>query len=470
MLTTAVYSTCDSIYIGKYSTDSLASTSVFMAFEMVVSSMAQGLFSASAALLAEAQGAKNIDRMNHIVAVAFKMAISYGILVPICCLPVLEPLVVALGARDDLKQESMDYGRIILIGTPFGYSIALLTSSLIRAMGKPMVSMLIGIASALINVAVDPLLIFSADMGVKGAACSTIIAQYVVMPFSIWYLVKKCGLSLKMDHFWHWDLKIAFKAIILSLATGLPSALQNFITILVNNQIHAYAPADQVTDLLAIIGVVGKLSIFIILPTVAVGIAGTVIWSSNMGAKLMSRIKKTVLYVCIIQIVICAIVEIIFQSVPEKLLRMFADEGDDDDIIALGVAPLRTMISGLVMCFGSLTAAIFFQAMQRPVISIGLSLLRQCVLYIIFLYSLPPSMGLDGIYLTYPLSDVISGIIGLIVMIVGTVKLPTDGESMDQWKFMKCKSKETTDIVSLEDSDVEVQEMVKQRKSEKTLP
>ncbi|GKT26490.1 Multi antimicrobial extrusion protein like protein [Aduncisulcus paluster] len=463
MMVSAIYTVIDSVFIGKYSTASLSSVSVFMILEMLITLVAQGFCGSGGTLLAKASGANDKEGMHISIAVTIKILLVFSILVTGILLPFIEPIVVLFGARNELKQDAVDYGKIILAGGPIAYSGLLFVTFMIRTLGKPGVSMLFAIASSLLNIGGDAILIFSCGLGVKGAAYSTLISQIVIVPFGMWYLLKKCDISLKWRHFFRWDGDVAGKIVLLSLASSFPGTLWNVVNIMINNQIHHYADPDDVTLVLAVIAITSRLTTFVLIGVQAMAMAGGIIWSSNLGARLYSRIKKAVLDVCLVQWIVCMIGWIIFQLFPSIFLKMFADKDDIDAIVVIGKTPFKIMMGAMFVRFGSLTAVFMYQSLIRPLVGICMALIRRVVLYMGLISILPGFMGLDGVYWTFPIADVISCIIGIILIVVGMSKLPEDGKPNSDWDFMVCKCSTKEEIIFDEESSkdgIEMKEIV----------
>jgi len=262
-----------------------------------------------------------------------------------------------------------------------------------------------------LNIILDPIFIFVFDMGISGAALATIISQFVSFVYLLRYFYSgKSTISIKLHH-----LKPKFDIIFEIVSVGFPSFARNIagsvVAIIINNSIKVYSPTINVADTyIAILGIVNRVIMFLFMPLFGVIQGMQPIAGYNYGAKQYDRVKEVVKLSIIVTIVLSTFGFLLGELFPKQIMRLF---DNDPGLIENGSVVLRIIISMVPIIGIQIVGGALYQALGKAIPSLVVSLLRQVLLFIPLALILPRVLPnpLLGIWLTYPLSDLVSTII-----------------------------------------------------------
>ena len=327
----------------------------------------------------------------------------------------LPQLLNIFGCTDSLRQYALDYGFVIALGIPF-MMIGTTLNSIIRADGSPKYSMVSMVIGAIINIILDPIAIFTFNMGVKGAAIATIVSQIVSFIVNIMYI--KRFKSIKVD-------KKSFKFEFLRAKTVAMLGVSSFITqmaivivICVQNKLFKKYGVNSKfgADIpITVLGIVMKINQ--ILSSIIIGIAAgsQPIVGFNYGARKYKRVKETIKIVLISSLCVSCIAFILFQTIPEKLISIF---GSGDELynefacLAFRVFLMLTLFNGIQIASG-----IFFQAIGKPAKSAFLTLSRQILFFTSAAIILSNTFGVMGVLYAGPVSDGLAFLVSATLLI-----------------------------------------------------
>lgn len=416
MLSNALYNLVDAIFVG-HGAGSLAIAGLSIAFplQMIFGAFALmygvGAASISSIMLGKGDG----DKASKAAGNGFSLAIITSLIIFILCFIFLDKILFALGASDKILPYAKDYSKIIIFGIPF-LSFSMVANNLIRATGDAKSSMKIMLLGTLINIILDPILIFGFKMGIKGAAYATIIGQIISAIYALSYFLRsKYSISLSKKSF-RISSKMAKNTIILGTATFVRQIGTSIIALLANNLLSIYGG-----DLaIAAYGLIIRLIIIFLLPTFGLNQGIQPIIGYNFGAKKIHRIKETLKLGLYFSLILGVIGELLTELIPGQLLRMFTN---DLRLLEIAIPALRIYCAAMIFIGIQSLGATYYQAIGRGKPAIILGLLRQIIILIPLLLILPPILGINGIWLAFPLSDAISAIITVIFFIIGIKKL-----------------------------------------------
>ncbi|MDD4289102.1 MAG: MATE family efflux transporter [Atribacterota bacterium] len=406
MVANALYNLVDTIFVGR-GVGSLAIGALAIAFplQMLIVAIAQTVGLGAGSAVSRNLGAGKIDRAKCVVGNSFFCVITLAFTVSAIGLSFIEQILIFFGATQTILPYAHDYVVVILWGLPF-FSFAISSNNLIRAEGNAkaaMISMLIG---AILNIILDPIYIFVFNLGIKGAALATITAQFCSFLFIIYYIYKKdTFLKIKLRH-----LKPNLEIIKEIITVGLPSFLRlssgSIATLLVNQSLRFYGG-----DLaIIILGVVIKITRFLFMPMFGVVQGMQPIAGYNYGARQYDRVlevlKLTIKVLLIMSTSICLLM-IIW---PAKVIGIFTT---DLEVIQAGMPVMRLLLFSIPILSIQMTGATLFQALGKAAPAIVFSLLRRVLLFIPLIIALPrfTQLGLMGIWLSYPIADILSAVI-----------------------------------------------------------
>ena len=286
---------------------------------------------------------------------------------------------------------------------------------IIRADGSPRFAMAATLTGCVMNIILDPIAIFVLDMGMKGAAIATALGQIASAGMCVYYLFHAKSFRLTKK-----DLILKGSVLRASLPLGVSSFLTQ-VSIMVNmtvmnNVLVAYGAASKYgADIpLSVVGIVQKVFGIMISFTVGVVAGSQPIVGYNYGAKEYGRVKKLYKTMMIAEATVGLVATVVFECFPLQAIRLFgAQEGLYNEYAAIA---FRVYFSTSILCCVQKGTSIFMQALGKPAISMGLSLLRDFVLCVPLILLLPMKLGIYGPLFSAPISDIVSFLAVIAVM------------------------------------------------------
>ena len=425
MTASSLYNMVDSIYIGNIpEVGTLAMSGLAVTFPLMNLSAAIGTLVGvgAATMTSMLLGQKNYEVANKVLANTMTLNTIFGILFSMLVLAFLDPILYFFGASDATIPYARDYMTYILIGNVVTH-LYMGLNNIIRASGNPKTAMGLTLFTVISNAIMDPIFIFTFKMGIKGAAIATVLCQLIALVIAIIFLRD----SSRIIHFrrgaFGWDKKIA-KA---SLTIGMGPFLMNFasciISMLINQQLKAHGGDIAI----AAYGVANRITFFFLMICMGFNQGMQPIASYNWGAKLYSRVRK-VYWLTTGCVTVMTILCFLFSVVcPQVLVSIFTS---DPVLKEHSIYGLRIMNMAVGVISINLVSANFYQNIGMVKKSIFLSLSRQIIILVPLLYILPIFMGENGVWYSFPISDVASVIIAFICISITFRKLDKlkDGE------------------------------------------
>lgn len=396
MLVTAFYNMADTFFVGMLKSNS-ATGAVGVVFSLMAIIQAVGFFfgHGSGNFISRELGRQNFEEASNMAATGFFSAIAAGALICVFGQLFLEPLATLLGSTPTILPYTKAYLRVILFGAPWMTSSLVLNNQL-RYQGSAAYAM-VGIASgAVLNIALDPLMIFVFHLGVAGAAWATIISQFV----SFCLLLVGCSRGGNLHiHISRVQRKWAYYEMIVK--GGLPSlarqGLASVATICLNRAIRPYGDAA-----IAAMGVVQRIAMFGGSAMIGFGQGFQPVCGFNYGAKLYQRVREG-FWFCVksSSLFLLAVSAAGFAFAPQ-LIALFRD---DPEVIACGTAALRFQCVTFFTTGWTVMSNMMLQTIGKTGSATFMAMARQGVFFIPLIYLLSHCFGLTGIQMTQSVSD-----------------------------------------------------------------
>ncbi len=399
MLVTAFYNMADTFFVGMLKSNS-ATGAVGVVFSLMAIIQAVGFFfgHGSGNFISRELGKQNFEDASNMAATGFFSALGAGLLICVLGQVFLEPLAYLLGSTDTILPYAKAYLGVILFGAPWMTSSLVLNNQL-RFQGSAAYAM-VGIASgAVLNIGLDPLLIFVFDMGVAGAAWATIISQFV----SFCLLLVGCSKGGNLHiHISRIQLKWSYYKMIIK--GGLPSlarqGLASVATICLNQAAGPFGDAA-----IAAMSIVQRIMMFGGSAMIGFGQGFQPVCGFNYGAKLYHRVKEGFWFCVKTSTVFLFVVATVGFAFAPQLVSLFRD---DPDVIAYGAAALRFQC--ITFCFQGwvVMSNMMLQTIGRTVPATFLAMARQGIFFIPLVWILSASLGMLGVQMTQMVSDILT--------------------------------------------------------------
>ncbi len=406
MLVQALYNIVDSVFVSRVSEQALTAVSLAFPAQNLMIGLATGTAVGVNALMGRALGAgqrERADRVaNHGVLLAIVGFVISAILGATCS---------DLFFRSQTQVESIilmgnDYLRVVTIGS-LGMFCQIMYERLLQGTGRSILSMYTQGLGAIINIILDPIFIFTLNMGVTGAAVATIIGQYFGCALAIYFNHKKnTDITLSIKGF-----RPDFRLIGEIYAIGLPSvimiAIGSVMTFLMNKILIVYHAAHETAA--TAFGIYFKLNSFIFMPVFGMNNGVVPIVAYNYGAQNRKRMVETIKRGALYASCIMVLGTILFWAIPGPLLKIF---DATDTMLSVGIPALRVISLSFCMAGACIALGSSFQALGKSLYSMITSIVRQLVFLIPIAYVLArygASVGNSNlVWWCYPIAEIAS--------------------------------------------------------------
>ena len=399
MLVTSFYNMADTFFVGQLKSNA-ATGAVGVVFSMMAIIQAVGFFfgQGSGTFISRALGEKNQKEAEEMAATGFYSSLAIGLVICIVGQIFLEPLAYLLGSTDTILPHTKAYLQVILLGAPWMTASFVLNNQL-RFQGGAMYAMVGITVGAVLNIILDPILIFNAGLGVAGAGWATIISQFV--SFCLLYIGCNKGGNLRIRIK---NVRIRLYYFHMIFRGGLPSlarqCLASLATICLN---HAARPHGDA--IIAAMGVVQRISMFGASTMLGFGQGFQPVCGFNYGAKLYDRVKKGFWFSVRISTVVLFVISIAGFIFAPQLIALFRD---DPDVIACGTMALRFQCISFSTHGWIVMSNMMEQSMGRTLPATFLSVARQGFFFIPLVLGLSAAFGVLGIQMTQMAADILT--------------------------------------------------------------
>ncbi|MDR2403208.1 MAG: MATE family efflux transporter [Spirochaetaceae bacterium] len=408
MLVNTVYNIVDRIYIGQ-GVDPLgiAGITIVMPLMMVFMSASMLIGIGANALFSIRLGEGRRDDVEKIMGHAFALLFLVPGLVILFCFIFLDTLIVrVLGASEVVFPYAKTYLRIILYGGIFS-AMGPGINHFIRSDGHPKTSMLTQIIGALLNIILDPIFIFVLDLGIAGAAWATIISQFISFVFVIAYFNSRFTVLRFRLREMKLGLRLSLRIMAIGFAPATMSLAMGLVNIILNRSLSRYGGDLAVTTM----GIVGSIIMLIFMPLQGINQGVQPIIGFNYGAKQYHRVREAYWLAVKTGTIIFTAGFILLEALPYLFISIFTHEGGD--LMGMCIRGLRICTAALPLIGFQMITSNYFQSVGKPVQGTILGMSRQLLIFIPLLLILPGFFGLDGVFLTMPVSDVLSVIVSI---------------------------------------------------------
>ena len=417
MLVTSFYNMADTYFVGMLKSNA-ATGAVGVVFSMMAIIQAVGFFfgQGSGTHISRELGRKNFQEASNMAATGFFSALGAGVVICVLGQIFIEPLAYLLGSTPTILPYTEAYLRVILLGAPWMTSSLVLNNQL-RFQGSASYAMVGIVSGAILNIALDPLLIFVMDLGVAGAGWATIISQFV----SFCLLLRGCSKGSNIHiHIRNVKLKLFYFKMI--LRGGLPSlarqSLASVATICLNHAAQPYGDAA-----IAAMGVVQRITMFGASTMLGFGQGFQPVCGFNYGAGLYSRVKEG-FWFCV-KISGCFLIAISclgFLFAP-NLVSLFRD---DPAVIEFGSRALRFQFLTFWVQSWVVMSNMMMQSIGRTVPATFLSVARQGLFFIPAVLILPMFLNATGIQMAQSTADILTFLFAIPIQLKVLRSFPQD--------------------------------------------
>lgn len=406
-LVNVLYSIVDRMYIGHIPGEgSLALTGLGLTMPVIsiITAFSALCGTGGAPLCSIARGRGDTEGAEKIMGNAFTLLIGLGAVLTVLPLLFLKPLLFLFGASEATAPYAQQYAGIYICGTEF-VMIALGMNYYINAQGFAKIGMLTVTLGAVINIVLDPILIFACNMGIAGAALATVFSQFCSALWALLFLTgKKALLRLKAK-----NLRLERGTVKQILALGVTGFVMNvtngLMQIAYNAQLQRYG-GDLYVGAMTVVNSVRE---FFFMVSHGITNGSQPVLGYNYGARMYSRVRQGIRFTAVAGVIYAVMAWALIMLFPAPLIRIF---NSDPELLAVGVPSMRTFFCAFAFMALMATGQSVFVGLGMPKRAVFFSTLRKVVLVIPLVYLLPGLTGLGarGVFWAEPVSDVIGGV------------------------------------------------------------
>lgn len=406
-----LYSIVDRMYIGnipEIGEVALAGVGVCGPIVTLLSSPAFLVGIGGAPLVSIRMGQRNYRAAEAILANCFLMLTVIALGLTGVSLLIKDYLLMWFGASETTFVYANQYITVYLLGTFF----ALMSTGMnqfIICQGFAKTGMASVVLGAVCNIVLDPIFIFTLDMGVPGAAIATVLSQLASCLFVLAFLFSKRPLIRITFGRYHWF--IMRKVLTIGFTPFIIVAFDNILIISLNSVIQRYGGPEQGDMLLTCATIVQSFMLIITMPLSGITTGTQTILGYNLGARKPERIiraEKNIVFLCL---VFTTIMFVIAHTVPEYFVRIFTR---DEEYVRVTVDAIRVYTLGVIPLAVQYTIVDGFTGMGFSVAAISLSTFRKAIFFLC-VFCIPPIFGVEHVFYTEPVSDIVSVMLSVAV-------------------------------------------------------
>jgi len=416
MLIQAMYNIVDSIYVGRLSTDALSALSISFPVQMFLIAVGVGTGVGTSSLISRLLGKGDNCRANNVAEHVFFIAIIYGVLGGLLGIFYSESIVRLFTNDPILIDLGYQYINIILTGS-IAIFIPATFNYILRGEGNTFLPMMTMIIGAVLNMIIDPFLIFGLgpfpQLGVAGAAYATVFSRFIGGIFIIFVLFSdKNELTLKLE-----DFKFDFQIIKEIYNVGIPAMANRLLFSVSIVFINLILGAFNSTAI-AVMGLIFRMQSFFLMMVFGLTQGYLPIVGYNFGHNNPERMKKTIIVGNLAALSFGVIGFIIFQRFPGAIIKLF---NSDPELLNIGIGALKKVSLSYFFMVLNIIGVATFQAVGKGMPSFAITFLRQAILLVPGMYILGEFFGLDAVWLSFPIAESISFVI-MISWLIASIK------------------------------------------------
>jgi len=409
MTASSLYNMVDSIYIGHIKdVGAYAISGLAVTFPLMNLSAALGTLVGVGAMtmISVMLGQRNYDTANKVLSNVLTLNTIIGIIFTLVTLPLLDPILRFFGATDNTLPFARDYMRIIILGNVFTH-LYFGFNGIIRSAGSPNIAMGLTLFTVISNAILDPIFIFVLDLGIKGAAIATVLCQFMALTYSFrFFLNKKRFLHFPRPLF-QIDWRVARSSMAIGLGPFLMNCASSMVALFINQQLLKYGG-----DLaIGAYGIINRITMMFVMIVMGFNQGMQPIAGYNYGAKQYTRVRQIFILTAKWAVLVTTVCFLVSELLPTQAVSLFTE---DPELKRMAVHGIRIMNCAVALVGFSMVASNFFQCLGMVKISVFLSLSRQLIFLIPLVYILPTFIQERGVWLSFPISDLLAIVVSYI--------------------------------------------------------
>ena len=406
MMVTNIYNTADTWFVSREGTSASGAVSIVFSLMAIYQAFGFMFGHGAGSNISRKLGEKHEEAVKTYASTSLFLSLAAGAVISVCGLLFMDPLLRLLGSTETILPYAREYVLWILLAGPL-LSASCVLNNILRYEGRAFYAMIGLMTGGILNMIGDPVLMFGLGLGVTGAGISTAVSQLISFGILLSMFRGERTISRFRLRYFAKDFHVVTDI----LSAGFPSlirqGLNSFTTILLNHQAAVYGDA-----VIAAMGIVSKVTFFISAVAIGIGQGLQPVAAFNYGARKYRRVVQAFRFTAFAGTLLLGAMAIVCIAVPAPIVAWFRD---DAAVVAVGAAALRYQAVSCLFLSYSIAAGMLFQSIGVSGRATFLAALRAGICFIPLILLLPRMLGVTGIELAQPVSDILSTIISVVV-------------------------------------------------------
>jgi len=399
----------DTIFVGRWiGVMAIAAITVVLPIAFLISSIGMGIGIGGSSIISRALGAQNSSKAFEVfgnqISLTVGLSFFFVFIGTYFCLPILQ----LFGANGEIIIPATNYFHVIIWGIPF-LAFAMMGNPVVRAVGKPNYAMFTMIFPAIANIILDIIFIKYMNLGIYGAGLATAISYGVSGAFILWFFLSKKSKLRIIPKYFTINFSILKEILAIGCVTIVRQGTISLLLIILNYTLFIYGGELSI----AIYGIINRVMMFALFPVLGVTQGFLPIAGYNYGANDTIRVKQTINTSIIFGTGIATLIFTLIMSFPTELVGIFTEDKD-----LLNLTPNALIIAFLAtpVITTQLIGSAYFQAAGKAIPALFLTLLKQGIFLIPLVFILPKFYGLNGVWMSFPIADILSTLVTYIYL------------------------------------------------------
>lgn len=420
MLITMIYNMADTYFVSKISVSASGATGIVFGLMSIFQAFGFLYGQGAGSIISRLLGKKDVENARRFCSTAFFSSLIIGVTASVACTLFLERLMLALGSTQTILPYAKAYGIYILIAGP-ALTTSCVMNNILRYEGAARLAMMGLTIGGLLNIALDPLLIFVFDMGISGAGLATCISQYISMVILLFmFLKKKCQCRIKFKYFSP-SIKTAWEIV----ATGFPSFIRNGLNS-ISTMVLNMMSAPYGDECIAAMSISNRWAMVIFSVCVGIGQGFQPVSAFNFGAGKYDRVRKGMNFLWAYGTAVVTVLAGLSFAFAPQIVSLFRN---DAEVVQIGTSVLRYMCIALVLLPTALTANMTFQSVGKKGRALLLASCQNGLFFIPLVLLLPRMFGLVGLEISQPVAYISAALVSVPFLVAFRSRLKHSGNN-----------------------------------------
>ena len=406
MSVVATYSMVDTIFVGHcVGPSGIAGVFIGFPYQIFIMSVAMMLGVGGGSIISRALGEGNVEKAYTTLSTVGLGTVALGIVITLVSFLLLPVFLKFSGAKGLVYYHAKPYFIVMILGTVF-FMVSLVANSLLRAEGKSNAAMWILVMAAGINIILDFFLIYLFKMGTFGASLATVIAEVVAFIYIVCHFSKH-GSRIHFEKLiFKWEI---FKeTLILGFSSFINQVSSSFLLVVLNNRLAIYGGGIAI----GIFSIYHRMAMLICMPVFGLAQGMQPLAGYHFGSRTFDKVKEVFHKATFWATVVTTIGFVVLVFFPSFVIRIFTK---NVDILPQGKQALILLSLAYPLVGFQMIGSMGFMAIGKYRPALILNTLRQLIFLIPFVYILSPIFGLYGIWISFPISDVLAFVVTLVL-------------------------------------------------------